>query len=419
MSLYALRARSVLPMKAVPQDGGVVTIDSTSGRILDVGRRPARGADVIDLGDVTLLPGLVNAHTHLEFSSLAKPLGKPGNPLPDWIRDVLSQRSRGDEVATSLAAGLSESLSNGVTMVGDIATCEWADYQQDARSPDLTVYHEVIGFSGMRAKSARAAAVRMVNQLDSITAATAPGRNSITYGLSPHAPYTVHPELVAELAQLAAQRNLPVAMHLAESTEELQLLDSGDGPFRDLLEQRSMWDAASIPPQSHPIDYLRILAQAPRALIIHGNYLDDRSLEFLASHRDRMTLVYCPRTHHYFRHTPYPLGRALAAGVHIAIGTDSRASSANLSVLDELRAAYRWHPRVSPQQFLEMATVAGAEALGYAKSAGSLRPGLVANLTAIPCDANTSDPYEAVLTSSAAPCATWLRGRQLAQDPLA
>ena len=100
----------------------------------------------------------------------------------------------------------------------------------------------------------------------------------------------------------------------------MSCLRDGTGPFQELLEERSMWDAEAIPRGSRPLDYLRMLAEAPRALVIHGNYLDAEERAFLAEHADRMSLVYCPRTHAYFGHPPYPLAELLAAGVQRGAG---------------------------------------------------------------------------------------------------
>src|SRR5262249_30721246 len=148
----------------------------------------------------------------------------------------------------------------------------------------------------------------------------------------------------------ARERDLPMAMHVAESRAELQLLRDGTGPFQELLEERSMWDPEAIPRGSKPLDYLQMLSEAPRSLAIHGNYLDDEELQFLGLHRDRMSLVFCPRTHAYFFHPPYPLGRAIAAGVRVALGTDSRASNPDLSLLAELRHVMQSHPWIDPHQ---------------------------------------------------------------------
>lgn len=384
---FALRARWVLPVDDAPiRDGHVSIVD---GRIAAVGAgRPDQGI-VEDLGDSVLLPGLVNAHTHLEFSDLTAPLGAPGMSLPDWIRLVIGQRKRGRrDAAAAIAAGLAETVAGGATAIGDIATAAAAT---PGRSPGLqfnaTVvpFQESIGFSAARVESALAD----VQQRFEASGAAA--------GLSPHAPYTVHPQLLARLVSLAASRGAPVAMHLAESREELQLLAAGEGPFRALLEERSMWDATAIPPGSRPLDYLRTLAEAPRALVVHGNYLDAEEITFIGQRRGQMSVVYCPRTHGYFQHEPYPLAQMIAAGVRVALGTDSRASNPDLNMLAELRFAARRHPEIEPAAWLRMATLDGAEALGLGDALGSLAVGKRADLFALRCAGD--DPLESVLNS--------------------
>jgi cytosine/adenosine deaminase-related metal-dependent hydrolase len=222
-------------------------------------------------------------------------------------------------------------------------------------------------------------------------------------GISPHAPYTVSPALLKDLVSLAREHNVPMAMHLAESREELELLRDGTGSFQKLLEERSMWDADAISRASRPLDYLHTLAESPRALIVHGNYLDEEELSYLAAQRERMSLVYCPRTHDYFFHSSYPLGQALALGVRVALGTDSRASNPDLCLFDEMRHTARAHPTVDPQHVLRMGTLDGAEALGYQGQIGSITPGKVNELIAIPLpDASLDDPSEILASIFAA-----------------
>ena len=396
---FTLRARWVLPIDAPPIEGGYVGV--VAGRIAAVdGADPGLGP-VNDLGDAVLLPGLVNAHTHLEFSGLAGPLGAPGMSLPAWIRLVIADRHRKlRDARAGIAAGLAESLAAGVTTLGEIATAPAGDYHppNDGPQPTAVLFQEAIGFSAGRVDSAFADVERRL-------AAT----GGTPAGLSPHAPYTVHPRLLEKIVALAAARRAPVAMHLAESREELQLLADGAGDFRELLEERSMWDPAAIPRDARPLDYLRLLAGAPRSLVIHGNYLAEEEIAFLADRRERMSVVYCPRTHAYFGHARYPLERMLAAGVRVALGTDSRASNPDLNLLGELRAAAEFFPAIDPATMLRMATLDGAIALGMGEHAGSLTRGKRADLVALPCPAAV-DPYGAILDGGA-PTGVWLAGK--------
>ncbi len=328
--MLALRARYVLPICRPPIVDGVVVC--AGGKITHVGTDSA-GAPVEDLGDVALLPGFVNAHTHLEFSDLTAPLGSPGSLLPDWIVEVLAQR-RGPAAGgnAAIAQGLEECLATGSTTVGEIATNDWREAAELPRTHPATVmFFESIGPTLPRAQAAAAAAEAFLRR----KAANA----DVTAALSPHAPYTVHTRLLSALVELSRQYRVPLAMHLAESREELELLNLGSGPFREMLEAVGAWDGAEDARLSCILDYLTELARAERALVIHGNYLDDEEIEFLADHAARMAVVYCPRTHAYFEQEPYPLAKMLAAGMTLGLGTDSRASNPELRMLEEVKAA--------------------------------------------------------------------------------
>ncbi len=198
--------------------------------------------------------------------------------------------------------------------------------------------------------------------------------SEVRLGVSPHAPYTVHPEFLTLCVRKAWEKKIPLAHHLAESREELMLLRAGCGPFVKLLQDFDAWDPDAIPFGSRPLDYLMSLANSHRALVIHGNYLDDDEIGFLAAHAEKMSIVYCPRTHAYFQHDPYPLAKMIAAGVNVAIGTDSRASNPDLSVLADMRFAAKQHPLVPLATLLRMITSNAAKALGATmKSAHSRR----------------------------------------------
>ena len=399
MSTYSLQARWVLPIDHPPIAGGVVTV--SDGLIVEVGRRPVVGSPLHDLGDVVLMPGLVNAHTHLEFSLLDTPLGRPDMSLPEWIQLVISSRQRSQrDPSAAVLAGMRESLRCGVTTLADIATCSTV-VDRDSIAPNLVCFQEAIGFSSARVDSVLED-VRC--RLDNVA-------GHLAVGLSPHAPYSVHPRLLKRLVALATQQQLPVAMHLAESPEEGLLLSDGEGPFRELLEARSMWDADAIPPGSQTLDYLKILAPAPRTLVVHGNYLSSAEIGLVAEHRQRMYVVYCPRTHAYFGHPAYPLDELRAAGASVALGTDSRASNPDLNLLAEMRFVAKHHRNLSPTQIVRMGTLGGAEALGLDGVTGAITPGRRADLTAVPCPGKVEDPAAAVLADEGLPRQTWVGGQ--------
>ncbi len=388
----------MIPIDCPPIEGGVVTVER--GMISAVGDARSVSGAAEDLGDVVLLPGLVNAHTHLEFSDLGSPLGTSSMSLPAWIRLVIAERGRGRrDPAAAIAAGRRESLAAGVTSVGEICTAPASAYDSDDATARVVAFQESIGFSSQRVESAFADVAQRFDH--------APRPR----GLSPHAPYTAHPRLVERIAAHSAGCGVPVAMHLAESREELELLADGTGGFRELLQDRGMWDDSAIPRGSRPLDYLQRLATASLAVVIHGNYLDREEIEFLAERRDRMAVAYCPRTHAYFEHATYPLEAMLKAKARVALGTDSRASNPDLDLLAELRFAAARHPQVPPATWVRMATADAAIAIGLSLDTGTLTPGKRADLVALPCGAG--DPYEAIVGGDAAISRVWLSGREL------
>ena len=386
----ALRARYVFPVDRPPIANGQATI--AGGRVVAVGKNTS-GQPAQDLGNVALLPGLINAHTHLEFSLLEKPLGRPGMSFPSWIDQVIAHRRELAERELDLAAyrrraisrGLQESAAAGVVAVGEIATPGWPANSYEQGFPG-TVFLELLGLSEER-----------IEPLMTLARAHVESPTRANAGLSPHAPYTVHPKLLQQVCELSQQAKVPVAMHLAESIEELELLQSHSGGMVELLQSLGAWFPSAVPRGIRPLEYLQTLSTAYRALVIHGNFLLQDEIDFLAARRDAMTVVYCPRTHAYFSHGHYPLAEMLAAGVRIAVGTDSRASNPDLSVLAELRHIAQHHPAVPREEILKMGTLHGAEGLGLASDLGTIGPGKRAEFCCVPLPAEDGDPYALLL----------------------
>jgi cytosine/adenosine deaminase-related metal-dependent hydrolase len=401
-SHWALKARYVFPVACPPIAAGTLCV---SGSMIAAADSPATDLPVLDLGNVALVPGFVNAHAHLEFSDLAAPLGVPGSSLPDWIRAVVSHRRSAAADDAPIVQGLRESLASGTTALGEIATRDWRQASEMSDLPITTlVFHESIAPTRDRVEPARVAAERFLS-------ATVAG-DHLHPGLSPHAPYTVHPRLLAALVGLCRRYDVPLAMHLAESRAELELLAHGAGPFRELLRDLNAWDPSADARLPSILDYLEKLAEAPRALVVHGNYLDAAETEFLAAHAGKMTVVYCPRTHSFFGHEPYPLAARLSAGVSLALGTDSRASNPNLSLFEEMQFVARHHPQVNKAKVLELGTLDGARALGLADRMGSLVPGKQANFAVIGLgDGDADDPHELLFAPSARVVQTWIGGQ--------
>jgi cytosine/adenosine deaminase-related metal-dependent hydrolase len=382
------------------------------GRIAAIGRRRLTGnppsGQSIDLDDAIILPGLVNAHTHLEFSDLERPLDAEGG-LPGWIARVVALRrarpSGLEEVARlarSLRAGLAESLEAGVTTIGEIATAVPRGGYPSI-GPRVRVYREALGLS-FTGGSLPGAIARDLDRLGD------------SAGISPHAPMTVSSALGRGLLREAARRGLPVTMHLAESLAELAYVTGGGGPFRKLFATLGAWPADRPPPVLPPSDWISRLARVRRGSVVHGTFLgeppDATALDRLARHRDRLGVVVCPRTTRLLSGQLPPVRQFLAAGVRVALGTDSRASNPDLSVLAEAREI-AGSGVVSPAETLPMLTRDAAWALGYEHQAGSIAVGRPADLAVLRPAGPFTDPLDAILRPDTRVAATLRAGRVL------
>ena len=400
---FTLRAAWVLPISALPIAGGCIRVES--GRITWLGRHRDAGP-VLDLGDAIILPGLVNAHTHLEFSHLRQPLDAAGG-LPDWIRRVVAFRrdrvattAGPDDLAAAIDAGLVESAAEGVTTIGDIATAVVPPAPGRGR-PRVRVFREALGLS---TAAATAALRRLRSDLDRLGSWGEPA------GVSPHAPYSVAASLGADVLSEARSRTIPAAMHVAESPDEASFCRTGDGDFRRLLGDLGAWPDE--PPRLlSAADWISRLARGPRGVVVHGTYLDrdPAAVARLARHRDRLCVAVCPRTTRRLANRLPPIGLFREAGVRVAIGTDSRASNPDLSVLAECRTLVD-AGLASPGEAVEMATLHGGFAM-MADRCGRLAPGLPADLAVLLPVGKASDPFAAVVDPATRVIATLRGGR--------
>ncbi|QEG01222.1 Aminodeoxyfutalosine deaminase [Stieleria maiorica] len=378
----------IFPISRPPINGGYLRV--IGDQIVEIGsvRDPGfRRQDVIDLGEVAVLPRMVNAHTHLEFSDCQSPIGQPGIALAEWIGKVIAARgvATEDQRNARIRDGIAESAGSGVGLIGDIATTP-SQYPSDT---DTTIvsFAEVLGLSDIRAAERLESAEKH--------AASLPLNPSVKFAVSPHAAYSTPPELVRRCVELAVQTGATLAMHVAESPDERELLRFGSGRFADALRGAGLWPEGVFPWKGHqPVwDLIDAIARAPRALLIHGNDLQDDEIERIACH-PQLSVVYCPRTHDFFGYDAHPVQTLLGAGVRVALGTDSRASNPDLSVWKEVQFLLNQRPDLDPHAVLEMATLAGADALlGAGSRSGRIEAGKtrIPSLVSIPTTAKRLD----------------------------
>lgn len=388
-------AKWVLPIAAPPIENGAVVVDNERrivwcGEAADL-ENVYHDCEIVEHGLAALLPGLVNAHTHLEFSHLSEPLGQRGMDFPDWIMEVIRHRGTHASVdrSSSIRKGLAESRTAGVVALGEIATDQVCvdDCQGDLH---VTLFHERLGSDVSRFSEIVSSAETLLDcQQDSPSALPC-----LEAAVSPHAPYSVAPQLLEQLLELAVRRDAVVAMHVAESLAEREFVDRRTGPFRELLERLGVWNSDVWSSKQTILQILRLLSTARRSLIVHGNVLAMEELDFIAQCRDRMSIVYCPRTHAWFDHPGYPLEEMLRRGINVALGTDSRASNPDLDLRRDMAFVHQQFPELDEAVVVRMGTLGGAIALGIDDQYGSLEPGKRAAFCVIDLPAAISkSPY--------------------------
>ncbi|QGJ68918.1 Aminodeoxyfutalosine deaminase [Planctomycetales bacterium 10988] len=379
-------------MDGPPIENGLVRVQASQLVEVEPKRPFSEREGIEDLGEVAIVPGFLNAHTHLEFSHFEQPI-TPALPFTDWIGSVVRSR-RGTETSpqTSLKKGFRESHLAGTVALAEIATEGWTFDSFNDPCYQGIVFREVLGFQSDRIEPGLETAETFLKSTFC--------NSRLRQGLSPHAPYSVHPQLFEGLMELAVRYRVPVAMHLAETKEELEFLRFGTGPFREVLERLGVWEETSFFHGKKPLDYLERLFQAVQSLVVHGNYLSPEELTFLGERRDRMAVVFCPRTHCYFEHSPYLLKAMLEKKVKVLLGTDSRASNPNLSLYEEAQLIYqstREAEWLSAADLLNKITLEAAQVLGFQEHLGSLTPGKEASFVVIQPGGNPQEPIEAQL----------------------
>jgi aminodeoxyfutalosine deaminase len=384
-------------------------VEVDSGRIVGVGATDAQSAanPAVDLGDVALMPGLVNAHTHLELSHL-RDLIPPADRFVSWVRGVMaSRRSRPDpsaaEILDGIRAGIDQSLRCGTVLVGDISNT-LVPYAPLAQSDLAAVlFYELIRFNAPDPTGLVADACLRLDELETT--------DHVRPTLAGHAPYSVAPSVFTAIR--AAMDRWPervCSVHLAESREESEFIAEGTGEWRTFLEQVGSWDPAWTPPRLSPVaalDELQFLTD--RTLAVHGVQMTADDLACLLARGT--TLVTCPRSNAHTGAGSPPISAFYASGVRVAVGTDSLASTPDLNVFAELREMRALAPHVPAAMLLESATRQGARALGFEADFGTLEGGRRARMIAVTLPADVADVEEYLVSGIEPHQVSWVTDR--------
>jgi cytosine/adenosine deaminase-related metal-dependent hydrolase len=390
-----IRARAIVTMDGAPIENGAVAI--SGNQIGDVGKfdeiKKRNAGEVVDLGEQAVLPGLINAHCHLDYTCLRGKIS-PQKSFADWIRAINAEKAKlsPKDYIVSINDGFAEAKGFGTTTIANLTAFPklipqisapirtwWFAELIDVRAPDraneivddaLELLRSSLECADMSALSKRRHVAALQTQ---------------NWGLAPHALFTASKDLYRRCEAIAGRENVLLTTHLAESREEMEMFRDASGPLYSFMKSigRPMEDCGQRTP-------LEVFFGAPggRALpqwiVAHLNEVTENDFDLLQRSERRFHVVHSPRSHDYFKHSRFPFEKLHALGFNICLGTDSLASNENLSLFAEMRAFQRSQRGISPAEILKMVTINPARALHQENTLGRIRPGFRADLISVP-----------------------------------
>lgn len=380
----------VLPIARRPIRSGAVVINQ--GRVVAVGRAAdfagqESSGGRFDFPGCVLMPGLVNAHSHLALTALEGVV--PSMRFEEWLPQLVAALRdwTPDDYAASAAVGIHRTLLSGVTVVGDIVYGPESAAAAADHGLGGVFYWEVLGIEAEKLPAA------LVRQEFPTTPSGACGAR-IRCGLSPHSVYTAGPGLLRAVRDAAIDLDAPYAIHVAESDAESRLLRDGTGP---LAATAARMAHGFVPPGTGPVTYLDRLGAIDGATAVHLCQVLPTEIPRLAA--TVRGVVTCPRSNRYLHNAVPRVERFLHNGIAVGIGTDSSASNEDLDLMTEVRALHLAEPDIPTTKLLEMATATGAIALGVEDRFGVIVPGMQADFAVFSVGA-TNEPEAAVLSSA-------------------
>ncbi len=389
-----LNAQMIDKGAVVVEKGAILSV-GTSERIIN--KYP--GHRVYRLDNAVLMPGLVNLHTHLELPPLLDAIR--AKTFPDWVLNLIRRKKnlKDEDYLSAVHDNIDTLIRTGTTTVGEICTHGVSPVLLRQRGLRAIEFREIIFMSGRDTNPLPAFAKRGAGVL-------------VQSGLSPHTPYTVSEAALRRIAVMSQKKNIHLAMHVAESKDEIRLLQRKKSGLEKLYRFAN-WDSDWAPSGSSSFDYLnRIGFLSPHLLAVHAVQVTDKDIMLIK--KSKTSVAHCPRSNKELGVGRMPLKKFLDAGIPIGLGTDSLASSPSLNMWDEMRYAYKIHRSdgIVPLDIFKMATIGGAKALGMDKEIGSLAAGKGADIIAVPLPKkNTGNLYYDLLRETESCIMTMVNGK--------
>ena len=413
-----VRARVVVTMNGPPIEDGAVRV--REDRIIEVGKfsEITSGTDeIIDLGDRILLPGLINAHCHLDYTCLRGKIPPPQS-FTDWIRAINAEKAKlsAEDYVASINQGFAEAKRFGTTTIANLTA--FTELIAQVQDPIRTWWFAELIDVRKRPENSTPLSSQVSRRNEIVDRALGPLKTTDRKGLAPHAPFTASANLYRCCADIAQRDNFLLTTHLAESREEMQMFRDAKGPLYEFLKEigRDMNDCGRLTPLQAFVRTLQLSPSDPSVqarrgesstgpaeslgmmrpwIIAHLNELTESDFDLLAKIPQKFSIVHCPRSHAYCGHSDFQFERLSELGFNICLGTDSLASNDNLSLFAEMRM-FRERFRVQPQKVLEMVTINPARALEESGELGKISANFVADIIALPF-IKSADVFETIL----------------------
>jgi cytosine/adenosine deaminase-related metal-dependent hydrolase len=384
-----LRARVVVTMDGPPTDNGAVAI--SGNRIVDVGRfdevKAHRSGEVVDLGEQTLLPGLINAHCHLDYTCLRGKI-PPQKTFTDWIHAINAAKASlsAENYVASIDEGFAEARRFGTTTIAN-----------------LTAFPEIIGRIQSPIRTwwfAELIDVRHPQRANEIIELALQSLKSAeNWGFAPHALFTASANLYRRCGEIARRENVLLTTHLAESREEMSMFRDAAGRLYEFMKAigRPMDDCGHETPLETFVGRLGEASLPDNWIVAHLNELAESDFDLLERSMRRFHVVHCPRSHRHFGHSPFQFERLRTLGFNICLGTDSLASNDDLSLFAEMRAFQKEFPAIPAEEIFEMVTVNPARALRQESQLGKICANHLADLIGIPASSTLKNIFEEII----------------------
>ena len=396
----------VIDSQTILKDSALIVQNGVIKEIAPIESIRRKSNKSVELHSHILHPGFVNAHCHLDLSFLRGKL-KARQPFVRWLEAVISARKTATkkEIDTGMLLGAKRLIETGTTTVGDISSDGGSTRILASIGLRGVIFHETLGYP-------KNVCDERLDDLIKRFGAT-PASPFITHGVSPHALYSTSAKLMEDASRFAKKNSAPVAIHTAETEEEVLFSTKGSGPLKDFLDKMGLFTANSHP-TSTPVFAIKKAGALNSSLLIHLNHPARGDLAKIKT--DNAKVAYCPMSNKWFGRGDknHPLLKLLAAKIPVGLGTDSLASNNDLDMTAEMRQTLKNFVELTPSAVFDMATRGGSEALSLPKNFGTLRVGAPFDAVAIKAPSHLAGQklFRAIMSQKRKISAVWIGGKK-------